>query len=134
MASDTADSLKYVLGGVRHDGKKGRKYTLWKEGFLDAAQGYGDDDYSMAQVFLGTDGPQAGLGAAPARRQAKRRREAYAALMKALDKDSCRDLMTDMRTNALGNGRAAWRILERECAETVSTLDDGNILWLRLYK
>ena len=109
MASDTDRDLKYVLGGLRHDGKKGRKYTLWKEGFLDAAQGLGDDDYSMAQVFLGQDGPQAGLGAAPARKQAKRRREAYASLMKALDKDSCRDLMTDMRSNANGNGRALHR-------------------------
>ena len=55
MASDTNDyRLKYVLGGIRHDGTKGRKYTLWKEGFLDAAQGHGDDDYSWAQVFLGT--------------------------------------------------------------------------------
>ena len=75
MASDTDNGLKYVLGGARHDGSKGRKYTLWKDGFLDAAQGRGDDDfdYSWAQVFLGTDGPQAGLGAAPARKQAKRR-------------------------------------------------------------
>ena len=46
--------------------------------------------------------------------------------MEALDKDSCRDLKTDMRTNANGNGKAAWLILERECAETVSSLDDGN--------
>jgi hypothetical protein len=74
MASDTDNGLKYVLGGARHDGSKGRKYALWKDGFLDAAQGRGDDDfdYSWAQVFLGTDGPQAGLGAAPARKQAKR--------------------------------------------------------------
>ena len=54
------------------------------------------------------------------------RREAYSALMEALDKDSCRDLKTDLRTNANGNGKAAWLILERECAETVSSLDDGN--------
>ena len=125
MADDTDKDIKYVLGGVRHDGTKGRKFTLWSEGFLDAATGLGDDDYSMEQVFRGTDGPQGGLGAAPARRQAKRRREAYAALMKALDKDSCRDLMVDIRTNARGNGRAAWVILTRECGETVSSLDDG---------
>ena len=67
MASDTDNGLKYVLGGARHDGSKGRKYALWKDGFLDAAQGRGDDDYSWAQVFLGTDGPQAGLGAADER-------------------------------------------------------------------
>ena len=103
--TSTTACLKYVLGDARHDGSKGRKYTLWKDGFLDAAQGRGDDDYSWAQVFLGTDGPQAGLGAAPARKQNKRRREAYSALMEALDKDSCRDLKTDLRTNANANGK-----------------------------
>ena len=54
------------MGGYKHDGSKGPKYTRWKERFLDDAQGAGDADYSMAQCLLGTDGPQGGLGAAAA--------------------------------------------------------------------
>ena len=79
----------------------------------------------MAQQFLGQDGPQGGLGAAAVRARNKRRREGYAKLMDALDDDSCRDLKKDMRTNARGNGRAAFIILERECSENNSDLDQG---------
>ena len=71
------------------------------------------------------DGPQGGLGAAAARARAKRRREAFSELMNSLDDDSCRDLKTMIRANANGNGRGAFIILERECGETTSTLDDG---------
>ena len=77
MADDTEKDPKSVLGGIRHDGirhddKKGGMFTLWSEGSLDAATGLGDDDYSMEQVPRGTNGPQGGLGAAPARRRGRR--------------------------------------------------------------
>ena len=62
MADDRDKSARYVLGGKRHDGSKGKKYTKWRENFLDAAEGEGDADWSMAQQFLGQDGPQGGLG------------------------------------------------------------------------
>ena len=100
MADDRDKSARYVLGGKRHDGSKGKKYTKWRENFLDAAEGEGDADWSMAQQFLGQDGPQGGLGAAAVRARNKRRREGYAKLMDALDDDSCRDLKKDIRTNA----------------------------------
>ena len=32
------------MGGYKHDGSKGPKYTRWKERFLDGTQGRGDDD------------------------------------------------------------------------------------------
>ena len=57
MADDRDKSARYVLGGKRHDGSKGKKYTKWRENFLDAAEGEGDADWSMAQQFLGQDGP-----------------------------------------------------------------------------
>ena len=53
MADDRDKSARYVLGGKRHDGSKGKKYTKWRENFLDAAEGEGDADWSMAQQFLG---------------------------------------------------------------------------------
>ena len=43
---------KRIMGGYKHDGSKGPKYTRWKERFLDDAQGAGDADYSMAQCLL----------------------------------------------------------------------------------
>ena len=49
MADDRDKSARYVLGGKRHDGSKGKKYTKWRENFLDAAEGEGDADWSMAQ-------------------------------------------------------------------------------------
>ena len=54
--------------------------------------------------------------------------------MDALDDDSCRDLKKDIRTNARGNGRAAFLILERECSENNSDLDQGAKIteWWRL--
>ena len=58
MADDRDKSARYVLGGKRHDDSKGKKYTKWRENFLDAAEGEGDADYSMAQTFLGQDGPR----------------------------------------------------------------------------
>ena len=42
MADDRDKSARYVLGGKRHDGSKGKKYTKWRENFLDAAEGEGD--------------------------------------------------------------------------------------------
>ena len=71
------------------------------------------------------DGPQGGIGAAAAKARAKRRRCAFSELMNSLDDDSCRDLKTMIRANANGDGRGAFIILERECGETTSTLDDG---------
>ena len=126
MGDTDFDRFKRVMGGYKHDGSKGPKYTRWKERFLDDAQGKGDDDWSMADTLMGTDGPQGGIGAAAARARAKRRRQAFSELMNSLDDDSCRDLKTEIRANANGNGRGAWVILERECGETASTLDDGT--------
>ena len=72
MADSDIERGKRIMGGYKHNGSKGPKYTRWKERFLDA-QGAGDADYSMAQCLLGTDGPQGGLGAAAAKARAKRR-------------------------------------------------------------
>ena len=41
-------------------GKKGPEFEPWVVGFLDAAEGKGDDDASWADCYKGTD-PQAGL-------------------------------------------------------------------------
>jgi hypothetical protein len=126
MGDSDFDRAKRVMGGYKHDGSKGPKYTRWKERFLDDAQGRGDDDWSMADTLMGTDGPQGGIGAAAAKARVKRRRQAFSELMNSLDDDSCRDLKTEIRANANGNGKGAWAILERECGETASTLDDGT--------
>ena len=108
MADSDTERGKRVMGGYKHDGSKGQKYTRWKERFLDDAQGRGDTDWSMAECLQGTDGPQGGIGAAAARARAKRRREAFSELMNSLDDDSCRDLKTMIRANANGNGRGAF--------------------------
>ena len=123
--SDNEHRGRRIMGGYKHDGSKGPKYTKWKERFLDDAEGQGDADWSMAACLQGTDGPQGGLGAAAAKARGKRRRMAFSELMNSLDDDSCRDLKTMIRANANGNGRAAFIILERECGETTSALEEG---------
>ena len=52
MADSDIERGKRIMGGYKHDGSKGPKYTRWKERFLDDAQGAGDADYSMAQCLL----------------------------------------------------------------------------------
>ena len=39
MADSDTERGKRVMGGYKHDGSKGQKYTRWKERFLDDAQG-----------------------------------------------------------------------------------------------
>ena len=56
MADSDTERGKRVMGGYKHDGSKGPKYTRWKERFLDDAEGRGDADWSMADCLQGTDG------------------------------------------------------------------------------
>ena len=102
----------------KHTGAKGQAFTTWKKPFLDACEGKGDDDGSWTDCFLGTD-PQAGLSGAQIRRRTVRRRESYACLLRHLDDESLKDVI---RAEAPKNGRQAWLVLERECAEPVSAL------------
>ena len=89
VSNDDRDSRPRLIYKP-YSGKKGPEFEPWVVGFLDAAEGKGDDDASWADCFKGTD-PQAGLTQAQTRRRTQRRREAYACLMDHIEDESLKD-------------------------------------------
>ena len=59
MSSNEDPNLPRLLCR-KHDGSKGALFTEWKQLWLDAAEGKGDEDASWAETAQGND-PQAGL-------------------------------------------------------------------------
>jgi len=114
-------------------GQKGPIFTAWSKGFLDAAEGEGDEDASWAETYLGTD-PRIGLSAKSVRLRQVRRREAYSKLLLQIDDEQLKAVIraeagpnapavTDRR-----NGQTAWLTLVRECSDTASTLHVNTLI------
>ena len=102
----------------KFSGEKGPAFTKWRKEFLDAAEAKGDQDASWAMCYLGLD-PQAGLNATQTGRRSMRRRETYGALIVHQEDESLKDTL---RAEGNRNGRDAWLVLERECAEPILSL------------
>ena len=98
VGNDAQDGPRLLV--KKYGGRRGAEYTRWRKEFLDALEGKGDDDASLAMTALGTDS-QAGLSPAQVKRRDKRRRDLYS-----------RKPVLSLRTSRPGGSRVASAVAE----------------------
>ena len=124
------DSRKYPLCAP-HDGSRGLAFFTFADAFLTAIATIdlrdSNETYDLYETLVGVDDSGEAAPAAPlptsgvaVRRRAKRLKWAFSHLYKHITDDALRRMITNEAHN---DGRAAWRIIQRECDQPITELE-----------